>query len=169
MSVVLATLSDISSVMDLINACSTDMEAQGIFQWNEFYPTVSIIEEDLKKQSLYIIKDEAGTIGMIVINDEQSPGYQTIDWKIKTGKVMVIHRLAVHPRRQREGIGRQLMDFAESYARQNGYVVIRLDAYTGNPRALNLYERRGYHNVGQLFFPWRDLPFNCYEKAVISY
>jgi ribosomal protein S18 acetylase RimI-like enzyme len=59
------------------------------------------------------------------------------------------------------------MDFAERFARDRGFPCIRLDAYTGNPAALALYRRRGYHCAGQVFFPRRDLPFDCYEKIIV--
>ena len=41
------------------------------------------------------------------------------------------------------------------HARDHGYACIRLDAYTGNPRAMALYERRGYRQIGQARFPRR--------------
>lgn len=92
--------------------------------------------------------------------------YQELIWSDEGGEVLVIHRLAVNPEWQKQGIGRQLMDFTENYAAEKGYTSIRLDAYSGNPRALNLYERRGYRKVGQVFFPERELPFYCYEKVI---
>jgi len=58
------------------------------------------------------------------------------------------------------------MDFAEAFAKEHGFSGIRLDAYTGNPLALALYERRGYHRIGQTRFPRRELPFYCCEKIV---
>ena len=58
--------------------------------------------------------------------------------------------------------------FAENYAVVNGYTTIRLDAYSGNPRALHFYECRGYQKAGQLFFPGRELPFYGYEKILRS-
>jgi ribosomal protein S18 acetylase RimI-like enzyme len=60
------------------------------------------------------------------------------------------------------------MDFAENYAAEKGFSSIRLDAYSGNSRALNLYERRGFRRVGQFFSPRRELPFYCYEKVLIK-
>ncbi|HBF38124.1 MAG TPA: hypothetical protein DDW50_12470 [Firmicutes bacterium] len=78
----------------------------------------------------------------------------------------VIHRLAVNPEYQKQGIGRQLMDFAEKCALERGYTSIRLDAYSGNHRAVNLYENRGYKKVGQFFYPSREFPFYCYEKRI---
>lgn len=44
------------------------------------------------------------------------------------------------------------MDFAERFADENGYEAIRLDAFTGNPGAVALYERRGYRKAGVVRF-----------------
>ena len=60
------------------------------------------------------------------------------------------------------------MDFAESFAMEHGFSCIRLDAYTGHPPALALYERRGYDRVGQVYFPRRELPFDCVEKTIAT-
>src|SRR6266542_2013101 len=75
-------------------------------------------------------------------------------------------RLCVHPDWQQRGAGRHLMDFAEAFAKEHGFSCIRLDAYTGNQRALALYEKRGYDRIGQAHFPRRELPFVCFEKIV---
>lgn len=79
---------------------------------------------------------------------------------------MVIHRLALHPEWQGRGIGSMLMDHAEDHARQNGFSCIRLDTYTGTPRALAMYARRGYQQIGQVWFPRRELPFDCMELVL---
>lgn len=166
MQIALASLKDIENIMGLIKDCIKDMESQGIYQWDEYYPTAEIFEEDIKSGSLYILEDKDNCLGIISINEKQSPEYKELHWLVEGGKVLVIHRLAVNPECQKQGVGRQLMDFAEKYAAEKGYASIRLDAYSRNPRAFNLYERRGYIKVGQLFFPKREFPFYCYEKAV---
>jgi ribosomal protein S18 acetylase RimI-like enzyme len=58
------------------------------------------------------------------------------------------------------------MEFAENYAIEQRFSCIRLDAYTGNPRAIALYEGRGYERIGQTYFPRRKLPFDCFEKTL---
>ena len=166
MKIRLASLKDIENIMVLIKNCIKDMETKGIYQWSEYYPTAEIFEEDIKGKSLYVMEDKDNCLGVISINEDQSPEYRELVWADKSGKILVIHRLAVNPECQKQGIGRQLMDFAENYAKEKDYSSIRLDAYSGNPRALNLYECRGYKRVGQIFFPGRELPFNCYEKIV---
>lgn len=166
MQIVPGTLNDLPKIMALIKNCIIDMESHGIYQWNDYYPTLAIFEEDIKKGSLFIMEDQGECLSIITIDEEQSPEYQQLKWRYIEGKALVIHRLAVDPVWQKRGIGRRLMDFAENYALNFGYASIRLDAYTGNPRAFKLYENRGYQKVGQLFFPGRELPFFCYEKEV---
>ena len=58
------------------------------------------------------------------------------------------------------------MDFAERFAIENEYATIRLDAYSGNQRAIKFYEQQSYKKTGQVFFPKRTLPFYCYEKVL---
>jgi len=166
MNIVKGNLQDIALIMDLIKDNIIDMETKGIYQWNEHYPQQSIFEDDINNETLYLIKNEHECLGIIVFNEQQSPEYKEIDWLTEGEKVLVIHRLAVNPKHQKQGIARVLLDFVENIAIKKGYTSIRLDAYSGNPRALKLYENRYYKKTGQLIFPFRELPFYCYEKIL---
>lgn len=59
------------------------------------------------------------------------------------------------------------MEFAQDFAREQGFASIRLDANTGNNGALALYECLGYDRVGQVYFPRRNAPFDCFEKMLM--
>jgi ribosomal protein S18 acetylase RimI-like enzyme len=52
--------------------------------------------------------------------------------------------LAVETEAQGQGVGRRLMDAAESWAKSRGYRRITLNVFTQNERARQLYERLGY-------------------------
>ena len=58
------------------------------------------------------------------------------------------------------------MRFSEQYAVESRLESIRLDVYSGNPRAINLYKHLGYRIVGQFKLPIRNLPFHCMEKPI---
>ncbi|GAA3321527.1 hypothetical protein GCM10020331_037750 [Ectobacillus funiculus] len=98
------------------------------------------------------------------MNEDQSFKYAGLPWSDKEGRPAVIHRLAVHPDSQGKGIGKQLLLHAEALATSQGYTSIRLDAYTANPAAITMYERAGYNPVGQIRFPFRKHPYQCFEK-----
>ena len=161
------SLQDLGNVMEIINNCVEDMEARGINQWiAEFYPAEDIIKRDIDSGFLYVLKDKSDYLGTITINENQPSEYQEVEWLIKEGKIMVIHRLAVDPKYQHSGNGSKLMNFVESYALKKKYDAIRLDAYSGNPAVLSFYEDRGYKKMGEVYFPRRERPFYCYEKLV---
>ena len=165
MDITTAGKTSVLDVMNLISECISDMEAQGIYQWGDFYPTLDIIAKDIQCESLYIMQNQKDCLGIISFDQEQEEEYEQIKWLSDKSPVLVVHRLAVHPRWQRQGIARKLMDHAERFAIENEYVSIRLDAYSGNQRAIKFYEQRSYNKTGQVYFPKRNLPFYCYERV----
>ena len=165
MKIVQAQLTDLDNLMNLYKAAMLHLHHNGIDQWDEEYPNRDIIREDLEAGCLYGIALGSNYIGAIVMNEEEDTDYSAIPWDDASGKVLYLHRLVVHPDHQGQGIGRTLLQFAETTAARKGYSSIRLDAYSANPIALNLYARYGYSRRGEVFFPKRELPFNCYEKV----
>ncbi len=165
MRIVQAHQGHIPSVVRLIDACTQTMRENGIDQWDEIYPNEDIITKDVGSRSLYVLEQDDLCIAAVSLNQEQDEAYQKIHW-LGGEPVLVVHRLCVNPAHQGHGLGSRLMDLAEAHAKQNAYVSIRLDAYTGNPRAVKLYERRGYRKAGQVYFPRRTLPFFCFEKIL---
>jgi GNAT superfamily N-acetyltransferase len=165
MRIVQAHQGHIPSVMRLITACTQTMREHGIYQWDEIYPNEEIITKDVDSRSLYVLEQGGVYIAAVSLNQEQDEAYQQMHW-LGGEPVLVVHRLCVDPAYQGNGMGSRLMDFAEAHAKQHAYVSIRLDAYTGNPRAVRLYERRGYRKAGQVYFPRRTLAFFCFEKIL---
>ena len=161
-----AELQDAESVMQIIALCIQHMRAHGIHQWDEIYPNLQVVEEDARSGSLFVIRQDGLCIATVCLNDAQPEQYRPLPWRCAIGRALVIHRLCVRPEFQHCGAGRRLMEFTEAFAKERGFACIRLDAYTGNPRALALYEKRGYQRIGQAFFPRRELPFDCFEKIV---
>jgi ribosomal protein S18 acetylase RimI-like enzyme len=70
----------------------------------------------------------------------------------------------VDPRFQGRGLAREFMRFAERLAAERTCDVIRLDAFTANARALQLYQGLGYRDVGSVTF--RKGVFRCFEKRL---
>jgi GNAT superfamily N-acetyltransferase len=57
--------------------------------------------------------------------------------------------LAVNPARQAGGIGRQLLEAAEAYARQRGLRAVQMTVLAERPDLLAWYARRGYLPTGE--------------------
>jgi len=156
----------IPAVMRLLKECIADMQAHGIDQWDESYPTEEMVSDDIQCQSLYGIKDEEGFIAIVTIDERGVPEYNEVKWLTQDGSSLFVHRLAVHPKWHRKKIATTLMDFAEQLANDKHYASIRLDVYSGNFRGVGLYESCGYKRTGQVYFRGMEKPFICYEKIL---
>lgn len=162
----LATLGDLPKIKSLTEACAIAMQKRGIFQWNEHYPSLEKLENDIKIQELFVLrnKEHEQIKGIIVLSDHMDDEYIPIEWLTENSRNLYIHRLATHPSHWGEGYGQILMDFAEDHARQHNYVSVRLDTFSQNKRNHRFYELRGYIRLGDIFFPKQsEHPFHCYE------
>ncbi len=164
MEIKLAIKLDIPDIMGLIDLCIKDLEGRSIYQWNDYYPTKVHIKESVDDNTLYILRHKQRSIGTVSLTEKQPREYEKIKWEDKSGRVVIVTKLMISPEFQKRGYASKLMDFAEDNARSKNYSSIRLDAYSGNPVALKLYESRGYNRIDQIMFPNRELPFYCYEK-----
>jgi GNAT superfamily N-acetyltransferase len=165
MKIIEARQDHIPAVAGLLSACMRTMRNNGIDQWDDIYPNEEVVTRDVNDLSLYVLEENDLYIGAVSLNQEQDVAYQQVNW-LGGEPVLVVHRLCIDPNYQGAGLGSRLMDFAEEHAKRNAYASIRLDAYTGNPAAFKLYERRGYRKAGQVYFPRRTLPFFCFEKIL---
>ena len=151
--------------MDLLSDCIRDLRRHGINQWDDIYPNLDTVTKDVAGRTLYVALQENRCLGAVCLTEEQAAAYREVSW-VGGEPAFVIHRLCVAPAQQGRGILSRMVDFAEGFAEEKGYASIRLDAYTGNERAVRLYERRGYTVAAQVFFPRRRLPFYCMEKLL---
>ena len=159
-------INHLEEVFNIFQNCKKTMENEDIFQWTENYPRVEHLSEDISQRHLYGLYKQKQCLGVISLNTIQDPQYKLISWEDINGNPLIIHRFAVEPSFQHLGLGRKLMDFAEEYAVKGIYTSIRFDAYSGNQRTLNFYEKRGYLKKGEVYFPGRNLPFYCFEKLI---
>lgn len=157
------TEGDIEEAFQLISKVTHAMRSTGINQWDSIYPDRSIVEYDINHSNAYGCYCDSQLAGYIALNDEYPPEYDAITWTYH-GKNLIVHRLAVAVDYQRKGIGTCLMNFAISYAKENLYDTIRLDAYAVNKCSNALYNKLGFSKAGEIVF--RTGLFYCYELSL---
>jgi ribosomal protein S18 acetylase RimI-like enzyme len=162
-----AKISEIPDILTITQACSQKMQENGILQWNEHYPSKEAFIQDIKRNELFVIEKNSTVQGTIVISTLMDEEYIPIKWLTPNGNSTYIHRLSVHPELQGQGLAQKMMDFAEAFSRENGFVSVRLDTFSQNKRNQRFYEQRGYQKLGDIFFPKQsDHPFHCYELVL---
>jgi ribosomal protein S18 acetylase RimI-like enzyme len=67
----------------------------------------------------------------------------------REGDAVRIEQLLVSPRHEHEGIGRQLVDYAEGFAISEGVVRLQIVVEPSNRRALDFYGRRSFQRAGE--------------------
>lgn len=155
---------ELHAIVALVKKAIADMENSEIHQWDDVYPDRTVLEDDLRQDSLYVLAEDTRIKGIIVLNEVQAEEYAALRWQDTHGNPMVIHRLCVSPLYKRQGIATKLLRFAETAGTKQGYSSIRLDAFTQNPGACRLYEHNGYEKRGIIRLRMGD--FWCFEKEL---
>lgn len=162
-----AQLRDLHAVKEIAESCAQQMINQGVFQWNEHYPSTSVFKKDIEEESLYVIDLKGLVKGCIMFSEEKDSIYNSIDWLTSDNSNLYIHRLAIHPLQQKKGWGKKLMAFAENHALENENISIRLDTFSQNSRNIRFYESKGFKRLGDVYFINQSpFPFHCYEKVL---
>lgn len=160
----LAREDDIDEIVLLINKAIIEMEKNGIHQWDERYPTREDFLDDIKKKFLYLALDDETLVALYAISSECDEAYHSVEWQGKDKNAYMLHRFCVSPDFQNKGIGKRVLLHIEEQVRAMGYETIRLDAFTQNPYALNLYHHNGYITRGHVH--WRKGKFELMEKKI---
>ncbi len=159
-----ATKEQIKEVFSVFSAAINNMENQGIHQWDEIYPDLPTITEDIAKNQMYIGMIDGKIAVCFVLSEECDEEYKNGKWQWPDSKFCVIHRLCVNPKFQNQGIATQTMEYIEKLCKEAGYDSIRLDCFTENPYSRKLYDKAGYSVVG--YADWRKGRFELREKLI---
>ena len=142
-----AQTSDLGNIMLMYKSCVAGMLKNSIDQWDATYPNAGVIMEDLIAQTYFVAEENSIIIGGINIDQNQDKTYLEIDWEDKSDSSLVVHRLGVKEEFWEKKIGKELMVFAENLVIEKGLRSIRLDTYSGNPKAMEFYRRLGYREL----------------------
>lgn len=127
--------------------------------WDEEYPCLANIREDLELEALYLLLDE----GELVAAASCGP-FHELDhlplWR-KSSRPFELARVCVRPDRQGQGLASQLLKAILQDLPRRGCDGLRLLASLDNPPALRLYERAGFTRQGMAHA--YDLDFAAYD------
>ncbi|MBN1416810.1 MAG: GNAT family N-acetyltransferase [Bacteroidales bacterium] len=166
MEIMQAREADLIEILYLLRICILDMNENGLKHWNSVYPGPDIICDDLTKRSIFLVKEKGVCKGMVTLDSVEPEEYKNIEWTTPARKPLFLHRLAVHPNWQGQGIARMLLNFAEEYAQKNGYDALRIDVYSTSTHAKNLCKKQMFNEAGNYFSVFQQQPFVCYDKKV---
>ena len=146
----LANLNDLVEIERLLIETRGYFKKAKIPQWQGIYPAVEDFVTDIQREECYLALINQKVVGMIVISSQEELNYQAMvsgHWQSQ-GPYTVIHRLAVSQSARGAGIGRQLMNFAETITLARQRQIIRVDTHELNRGMLALLEASRYQTAG---------------------
>ncbi len=157
---------DLTEITTLFSEVIIKMQEDGIDQWNDQYPDNQSIKNNIEAGTLFGIRQKKTLAAIVTLDTNYSIEYDELSWSLPSEAYLIVHRLAVRPDFQNQGIARFIMLYAEEYAIKQGLKGIRLDTYSKNPKNLYFYKKLNYTEIGHVYF--RDLtdPFVCFEKVL---
>ena len=161
-----ANKTDLDNIMLMYKSCIKGMLTNDIDQWDDTYPNSQIISQDLNVGTYYVAEVNEEIIGGINIDQKQDKTYLEIDWEDTSDSFLVVHRLGVKEEFWNKKIGKDLMLFAEKLAGERRLKSIRLDTYSGNPKAMEFYRRLGYTELGTINLKPNKNEYYCFEKII---
>jgi GNAT superfamily N-acetyltransferase len=166
MKIVQAVPQDLVEVLYLLKVCVNDMNEKGQKHWNNAYPGTEIMTKAIENKTLYLYKDLGITKGLIVLSHVEPEEYKDIDWPCREDKVLFLRFLTVHPLWQDAGIEKKLVEFAETFAKENKFSTIRVDIYSGVNGAEKLCVDMGFSQAGKFHSKFQQTPYFAYEKSL---
>ena len=124
-----AKISDVGTIMTIINETVKEMKSYGNNQWDENYPNSETFINDIKNDSLYVYEEDNNIKGFICIDCNQAAEYENLNWSLNE-KCMVAHRIAVNTKFRNSGIATKLMSFCEELALKEGIIYIKTEKAT---------------------------------------
>ena len=162
-----ATPADLPDLMRIVRKAVPLMRASGNLQWDDTYPNEEVFRHDIERSLLWVAEMDRFVVGVVAITSDSEPDYILADWD-HDEPALVIHRLAVDPDFQGQGVARTLMNKAEELAREQGIPVVRVDTNIENRATQKLFPSLGYRFAGEISLRIRpDQRFLCYEKRLL--
>ena len=131
--------------------------------WDEYYPNIEIVNNDIKNETLYValIDDEiVGTAQSGI--DEELFNMEFFTKEKKNPRDL--SRVAVKKEYQKQGIARKIIAYIEDELRKDGVDYMYLTVGKTNIKAYNLYKSIGYETKGEMVK--FDIEGYCQEKKL---
>lgn len=162
---------EVERVGEIFANCAEVMNQHGLYNWTKEYPSVREAAADQKKGILYGIFEEDTLLGVITLDQKPVAQYASIQWKYTLEESLCIHRIAIDPPYHSAGAASRLLRYAEELAKHMGLKAMRIDSFSKNQRAVQLYQYLGFEIRGDIFYDKKDervrgIPFHCLEKVL---
>lgn len=148
-----ATLSDTSSILEIIRQAQAYLKSQGINQWQNNYPTMETIRKDIENQNSYVLIKDGFILGTVAVSFDGEKTYEKIyegEWKTNQ-PYAVVHRIALREEYKGQGLSSVIMDRIEAMCRERGVYSIKVDTHEENLSMQRSLQKCGFEYCGVIY------------------
>ncbi len=164
-----ADINDIDTLMALFAEARMTIAALGIDQWQNGYPSQSVVNQDTALQRCYVVEIDGTIVGTFVLIMDGEPTYDTIydgKWLTEDSKnYIAIHRVAISVARRGSGISTAIINYAAEIACSMGRASLRIDTHKGNAVMRRMLEKHSFIHCGSIYLENGDHRV-AYEKIL---
>jgi len=154
----LATEDDAPSIRVLVNSAYRSLGDLGL-NFTGSYQDEDLTRQRMRGNDVFLLHMEGALVGTVSLGQDVALDGET---------VLYLSQLAVSPARQRHGIGRYLLQFAETEARKREIRRIQLDTAIPAIHLVEFYRSEGYEVIDEA--QWEGKTYRSYvmEKRLIT-
>lgn len=131
--------------------------------WNEEYPTMEDIRNDIIKNSLYAMCNEEKIIAVAAAGKDTELDHLNC-WSKNIKQPCDLARIGVLKEFQNKGLAKKLIKYIENDITKRGFDGIHFLVSKTNLSALAVYNKLGYKSCGETNM--YDIDWFCYEKPI---
>ena len=156
----LAASDSLAELTRLLHRAYATLAAKG-FNYTAVDQNESATRRQIESRECYVGFIAGRMIASLLLGSAV-PEQLACEWYRRQG-IGIIGRFAVEPTLQGQGIGSQMLSFAERRAQSLGALETAVDTAEGAQHLIQLYEKRGYRHVGHVQWEGKN-----YRSVVLS-
>ena len=163
-----AVESDVNSIMNIIKQAQSYFKEHGIDQWQDGYPNIETIRNDISNKYGYVLLKDNNVIGTAAVSFDGEKTYDFIyDGKwLSNNEYAVIHRIAVDSNYKGLGFASLIIKNVEKICLSKGVHSIKIDTHRGNKSMQRLLKKNGFEYCGIIYLDDKSERI-AFEKTLI--
>lgn len=162
-----AVVDDIKGIMNVIKQAQAYFKEQGIDQWQNNYPNVEVISEDIANEHSYVLVKDNNIISTVAVSFDGEKTYEAIydgEW-LTNGEFAVIHRIAVDNNYKGMGVSSEIIKNIEKLCLNRGVHSIKVDTHEENLSMQRLLKKNDFKYCGIIYLESGNERF-AFEKVI---
>ena len=138
-----ANLRDLDQILLIVKQAQTYLANNNIDQWQDGYPNINVIGQDIERNQGFVIEENYQIIGYFML-DKYEESYFDIDgnW-LNDAPYIVIHRIAIADAYKSQGHASKVIDYVFDLLPN-----LRIDTHKDNIGMQNFLTKNGFQYCG---------------------